>query len=507
MQVVCSNCQLSFQAPEGAAGLVCPICRSPLSAPEGGGEAAAPPAKQVLEWSGGTLDDLVALLSAPAWSARIEVLAAGNGTLVGEVHVIAGGVSDALFDGKSTHDALDKLRAAKGTRFRVEPRLPNPANGDLSVPGPDQGKLEERPLATLMRYCEEFVLTASIEVWRASENAKVEYRRGEIVGVTVGGIDAPERLAEVMKWASGSYRLMAPKLTLPETAPKAAAPAAVVAPRSSGAPSKTIFGMPALDPAAIAAAAEKARQAKTGNSGPVSSPGLPPPAAVKSTPPKPTPAPAAAVTPAAPAATPAARATTATAVVPPAGPAPAATSTPVAARATAAAAASTNKTIFGVAPASAAASPPAATAPAGAARTSSPGTPAVSSSTPAPTPAAAAPDKAARGGTPAPDKAQEKAASEKATEKAAEKAPEKSLEKAAEKKVEKASEKAAEKATEKAAHKQPRTPAAAAGEDATIPTKAPKGSKGTPVWTYVGVGFLFGLALLGVYRLVMVLAH
>jgi hypothetical protein len=203
MQVVCSNCQLSFQAPEGASGLVCPICRSPLRPPEGAGEAAgaAAPVKQVLDWSGGNLDDLVALLSAPSWSARIEVLPSNGGNPVGEVHVIAGGVSDAIFEGKSTHESLDKLRALKGARFRVEPRLPNPANGDLTVPGPDQGKLEERPLATLMRYCEEFVLTASIEVWRASENAKVDYRRGEIVGVTVGGIDAPERLAEVMKWA------------------------------------------------------------------------------------------------------------------------------------------------------------------------------------------------------------------------------------------------------------------------------------------------------------------
>ena len=30
MQVSCGNCQLSFDAPEGASGLVCPICRGPL---------------------------------------------------------------------------------------------------------------------------------------------------------------------------------------------------------------------------------------------------------------------------------------------------------------------------------------------------------------------------------------------------------------------------------------------------------------------------------------------
>ncbi|MEO8213767.1 MAG: hypothetical protein ABI560_11270, partial [Myxococcales bacterium] len=201
----------------------------------------------------------MSLLSGPAWSARVEVLATNGGHLVGEVHVIAGGVSEAIFEGKSTHDALDKLRAVKGARFRVDPRLPNPSDGDLTFPGPDQGKLEERPLAHLMRYCEDYVLTATIEVWRGSENAKVSYRRGEIVGVTVGGIDAPERLAEVMKWASGSYRLIVPKVILPETAPKAAAPAAVVAPRSMGAASKTIFGMPALDPVAIAAATDKVK--------------------------------------------------------------------------------------------------------------------------------------------------------------------------------------------------------------------------------------------------------
>ena len=36
MQVVCGNCQLSFQAPEGAAGLMCPICRSPLRPAQAG---------------------------------------------------------------------------------------------------------------------------------------------------------------------------------------------------------------------------------------------------------------------------------------------------------------------------------------------------------------------------------------------------------------------------------------------------------------------------------------
>ena len=55
-----------------------------------------------------------------------------------------------------------------------------------------------------MRYCEDYVITCAIEVWRGNETARVDYKRGEISGVTVGGIDAPERLAEVMQWASAT---------------------------------------------------------------------------------------------------------------------------------------------------------------------------------------------------------------------------------------------------------------------------------------------------------------
>ena len=269
MQVSCGNCQLSFDAPDGASGLVCPICRGPLAAKSADGAA---PAKVVQDWSGGDLDDLIAMLSAPAVSARVEVLGPTGDAAVGEVHLLAGGVSDALLAGKSTDDALEKLRAGKPKRFRVEQRLPNPADGDLTFPGPETGTLEGRALAHLMRYCEDYVITCAIEVWRGNENARVEYKRGEIVGVTVGGIDAPERLAEVInKWSSGNYRLVVPPLVLPAVAPKrpqapAATPAPVPAPAPSaqaarGSATKTIFGMPAADILKARAAAETARAA------------------------------------------------------------------------------------------------------------------------------------------------------------------------------------------------------------------------------------------------------
>ena len=99
-----------------------------------------------------------------------------------------------------------------------------------------------------MRYCEQYVITCGIEVWRGSETARVEYRKGEISGVTVGGIDAPERLAEVMQWASGNYRLIVPRLTLPEGHARAKRRAGGRAPRRPARRRRPAAASPAARP-------------------------------------------------------------------------------------------------------------------------------------------------------------------------------------------------------------------------------------------------------------------
>jgi hypothetical protein len=501
MQVVCANCQLSFQAPDGAAGLMCPICRSPLKPPESAGNTAAP-APQIVEWSGGTIDDLIALMSGPAWSARIEVFPTGAEQPVGEIHVIAGGVSDALFKGASTHDALDDLRAATtaGGRFRIEPRLPSPGDGSLAAPGPSQGKLEERPLATLMRYCEDFVLTCGIEVWRGSENAKVDYRRGEIVGVTVGGIDAPERLAEVMKWASGNYRFTVPLLSLPArppapaaTVPAAAKGAAPTTPRATGsaASSRTIFGMQAVDPGAMSAASRP--------KAPTPIPGLTAAAPVAS----------ATATPSAGVAT---TTSAAAAKAPPVDGGWSATGPVALAAASAGASAATGP----VATATTSAAPAPLAASASAAPGATPTLP-VSTATPG-VPGATPPGRAGANRTifgmaaptiPVPSEAAAAAAG--ADARAAESGPT-ATEAAGAAKPSTGKAAGAGKAGKPGA----RAPGAPSGtpseEDRTSPTRGaskdkPAATGETAVWTYVGVGFVFGLALLGVYRLVMVFAN
>ena len=482
MQVVCATCQLSFDAPEGATGLVCPICRGPLRPQAAAGSEGDGGGKTAHEWSGGDLDDLIGILSAPAVSARVEVLGATGDAAIGEVHLLAGGVSDSIYQGKATDDALDRLRADKPTRFRVEQRLPNPLDGNLSDAGPETGTLDGRALAHLMRYCEDYVISCAIDVWRGNETARVEYRRGEISGVTVGGIDAPERLAEVMQWSSGNYRLVVPEFKLPATAPKrakssTATPAPVPAPAPSAqaarnaSSTKTIFGMPVAEVAKARAAAEAAKEAaKTAPD--MARPGTQP-AAPRIATPVPVVAP---TTPVAPR-------------VSPPGVAPSATPAPMTASRD-----SATKTIFGV---------PAPRAPEGfqstlpAQRASQPGAPAVAADADSartetakvdrktgarkvdvPGPAVVAPAPTAT--APAPPRA--------------------------------AAAPIAAPSSEPSEPQPTTTPGfdsrgAARKPGAAAPAGEKQPQKQTPIWTYVGVGFAFGLVLLGIYQLYGLLAH
>jgi hypothetical protein len=485
MQVVCATCQLSFDAPEGATGLVCPICRGPLRAQAAAGSEGDGGSKTAHEWSGGDLDDLIALLSAPAVSARVEVLGATGDAAIGEVHLLAGGVSDSIFQGKAIDDALDRLRAEKPTRFRVEQRLPNATDGNLSEAGPETGTLDGRALAHLMRYCEDYVISCAIDVWRGNETARVEYKRGEISGVTVGGIDAPERLAEVMQWSSGNYRLVVPEFKLPATAPKrakssTATPAPVPAPAPSAqaarnaSSTKTIFGMPVAEIAKARAAAEaaKAAQAAQEPARPGSQPAAPRVA---------TPVPVLTPAPGAPR-------------VSPPGVAPSATPAPMTASRD-----SATKTIFGV---------PAPRAPEGgflpAQRASQPGAPAVAADADSartetakvdrkmgarkvdvPAPAVVAPTTAPTT-TPASAGSPRAAAAPIAAPAAEPSEPQPTTTPGFD--------------SRGAGRKRPEPGAAAPAAE-----KQPRGQ--TQIWTYVGVGFAFGLVLLGIYQLYGLLAH
>src|SRR5215831_18595886 len=250
MKLTCDACKLTLNARDEDRGksFTCPICRGPLREADGAPKPAEEPKRSpapALEWSGGSLDDLVYMVNSQALAAVLEVYAPEK---KGEVHVIAGGVDEAFHDGARGDDAMDALRGYEGARFRVELRLPSDAGSMLS-PNADRGDLKSRPLAKLMRYCEEYVLTCDLEAWRGSETCRVEYRRGNIARTLINGIDAPEQLGEVMAWTSGNFRFILPRLALPKELDEAsrmqARAAAETRISEQKAARKTMFGMPA----------------------------------------------------------------------------------------------------------------------------------------------------------------------------------------------------------------------------------------------------------------------
>ena len=180
----------------------------------------APSGERVTEWAGGSLSELMSVLSAAALPARIRVFAPGKGAApAGEVHLLAGGLNDAFAGNKRGQEAASALQRLAGARFVIDTRLPDPETGSLAKPGPAEGSLAQRPLVEIMRYCEDYVLTCTLEVWRGEEQARISYRRGELVGTSVGGSEAPERLPEVMGWKEGFFEI---DLPLPVTPPSPA---------------------------------------------------------------------------------------------------------------------------------------------------------------------------------------------------------------------------------------------------------------------------------------------
>ncbi len=214
------------------------------------------PEDRIVTWKGGTLDDLVGMLSGAALAARVHVMAPGEREWpAGEVQMLAGGVAESIAGDLRGDDAMAALRSIGATTFRVEPALPEPGTGALVPGGPEEGNLSERPLASLMRYCENYVMTCLLEVWRGNDRATISYRRGEIASTAVGGSDAPERLTEVMTWNRGGYRIVVPPMVLPNVRPppSVAAPPKPAAKPAAAKPAPTPPPIPMPPPVAAPA--------------------------------------------------------------------------------------------------------------------------------------------------------------------------------------------------------------------------------------------------------------
>jgi hypothetical protein len=194
---------------------------------------------QTYQWEGGTLEELLALLAEAALSVRVEAIHPEKEEKLGELHVVAGGVSETIAGEKRGDAAMAYLRQIPGLRFLAHPVLPDPEEGNLGNPGPLEGTLTQRPVPELMRYCENFVLTCAVEIRHLDDQVRISYRRGEILRTLVNGSESGERLPEVMSWTDGTWRISMPQLTLPRP-PKAARPVRTGA--AATLESSTIFG-------------------------------------------------------------------------------------------------------------------------------------------------------------------------------------------------------------------------------------------------------------------------
>jgi hypothetical protein len=174
-------------------------------------------------WEGGSLDELLAFLAESSLSARI-VAWHPTGRL-GHIDVIAGGVADATAGDKQGDAAVAALGKREGAQYQVELRLPHPTKATLDPPGDREGPLATRPVASIMRYCEEFVLSGALVVEQKGEVARIVYRRGEIMATLVDGADAPERLPDVMGWSEGTFHIDVVAPELPRRTPAKPKPA------------------------------------------------------------------------------------------------------------------------------------------------------------------------------------------------------------------------------------------------------------------------------------------
>jgi hypothetical protein len=200
---------------------------------------------QTYKWDAGTLEELLALLAEAALSVRVEALHPERDEKIGELHVVAGGVSETIAGDRRGDAAMTYLRQIPGLRFLAHPTLPDPEEGNLGAPGPLEGSLATRPPPALMRYCENFVLTCALELRQGDDHVRVSYRRGEILRTLVNGSESGERLPEVMSWTEGTWRITLPQLTLPRP-PKPTRP-----PRGgTSVDSSTIFGYQVQPPPA-----------------------------------------------------------------------------------------------------------------------------------------------------------------------------------------------------------------------------------------------------------------
>jgi hypothetical protein len=157
----------------------------------------------------------------------------------GELWFLAGIQEDARFGMSRGEDALQRILKVTEASFEAEQRLPS-LTGGFKTRVPEKGSFADAQPVVLMRYCEEFALTCTLELIGKVHQVRITYRTGELLTIDsgAGGNDA---LPALLESTEGTYQFELPPFELP---------AGVSRPRRSSFPGAITTGAASPAPAA-----------------------------------------------------------------------------------------------------------------------------------------------------------------------------------------------------------------------------------------------------------------
>jgi hypothetical protein len=131
---------------------------------------------------------------------------------IGEVWFLSG-IADEIHFGVSTADeALDRMRKATQPMYELVQRLPHPAGG-FKRTFPSKGSVAAVTPVTLMRYCERYALTCTLEIESTEILIEAKYELGELVSVETTADD--DAITAMLEAKEGTYAFTLPKVELP----------------------------------------------------------------------------------------------------------------------------------------------------------------------------------------------------------------------------------------------------------------------------------------------------
>jgi hypothetical protein len=131
----------------------------------------------------------------------------------GEFWFLAGILEEGRFGASRGEEARERLLRATEVTFQAELRLPH-VSGGLKKPMPASGSFAEFRPVVLMRHCESYALTCSLELRGTDRTVRLTYRVGDLLSVdAAAGNDA---LPALLESDQGTFEFSLPTFELPE---------------------------------------------------------------------------------------------------------------------------------------------------------------------------------------------------------------------------------------------------------------------------------------------------